>query len=314
MLSAIKSFLSSIHVLLLCSLVLAPISCLAENLKVTVLLSNSSSPYLSFANKLRKSLPESIQASVLEFPDQLPLDTHQADLVVAVGIKATELAVTQTNRPVLAVMVPQAGYEDLLAQALPKKTAPAISAIYLNQPWDRQLDFLHAALPDRHKIGLLFSSSTHIDITHLRRKVADRNGSLVTQLVHSTGGLFAALERVLKDSDLLMAVPDSMIYSNSNIRNILLTSYHHGIPLVGLSQSYVTAGALCAIFSTPEQLAEQTSSAVISFARTKELPDSQYPVEFTIGINQQVARSLDIELPSPEMIRSQIDKAGGEKR
>ena len=42
------------------------------------------------------------------------------------------------------------------------------------------------------------------------------------------------------------------------MRNILLTSYRRGVPLVGLSQAYVNAGALAAIFSTTEQLAEQT--------------------------------------------------------
>ena len=60
----------------------------------------------------------------------------------------------------------------------------------------------------------------------------------------SADELYPKLESILASSDVLMAVPDSMIYSSSNIRNILLTSYRRGVPLVGVSQAYVNAGAL----------------------------------------------------------------------
>lgn len=309
MLFIIKSSRSLMQALLLCLLALAPISCWAENLKVIVLLSDNSAPYLSFANALSKNLPASIQTTVFEHPDRPALDASQADLIIAVGTNAAELAVTQTGTPVLAVMISKTSFEDLLAQSSPKKTAPAISAIYLNQPWDRQLDFLQAALPKRHKIGLLYSRDSRIDTAPLRQAIANRGGSLIAQPVSSADGLFSSLKNVLDDSDVLLAIPDGSIYSSSNIRNILLTSYRQKVPLVGLSQSYVNAGALCAIFSTPEQLAEQTSSTVILFARTRRLPGSQYPAAYTIAVNQQVARSLGIVLPSPEAIRGQMDKA-----
>jgi putative ABC transport system substrate-binding protein len=293
--------------LLLCLLV--PACCRAENLKVLVALSDNSAPYLSFANELNKSLPAMMQTTVLEHPGQLSTDVPQTDLIVAVGMKATEFAVAQTAIPVLAVMVPRAAYEALLAQASPKKIARSSSAIYLDQPWSRRIEFWRAVLPDRRRVGLLHSPATHIDIARLRQDIAQHGGALVEQPVFSEDELFPRLESVLAGSDVLFAIPDSMIYSSSNIRNILLTSYRHSVPLVGLSQAYVNAGALCAIFSTPEQLAIQTGAAVISFARDRRLPEPQYPVDFTIAVNQQVARSLGIELSSPEAIRNRMGKA-----
>jgi ABC-type uncharacterized transport system substrate-binding protein len=293
---------------LLCLLVTIPLSCRAEDLKVLVLLSDNSAPYQSFANTLNKSLPASIQTTVLEHSEQLPSDVPQAELIIAVGMKASEMAAAQTSIPVLAVMVPQAGYEVTLAQASPKKSIRSISAIYLNQPWDRQLDFLHAVIPKRQRIGLLYSLDTRINVARLSQDIAKLGGSLVAQPVRAADELFPQLESVLANSDVLVAIPDSMIYSSGNIRNILLTSYRRSIPLIGLSQAYVNAGALCAIFSTPEQLAEQAGAAVISFARTKRLAEPQYPVDFTIAVNQQVARSLGIELPYPEVIRKRMGK------
>ena len=295
--------------LLLCMLLHAPLSCWAENLKVWVVLSDNSAPYQSFAYALNKSLPASIQIAVLEHPEQLSQDVPQADLIVAVGTKATELASTQTSIPLLAVMIPRAGFEELLARVFPNKTTRSTSVIYLDQPWARRINFLRAALPDRRRIGLLHSPDTHFDVARLRQVVVQRGGLLVAQPVNSAEELFPKLESLLTNSDVLFAIPDNMIYSSSTIRNILLASYRHGIPLFGLSLAYVNAGALGAIFSTPEQLAAQARSAVISFARNGQLPEPQFPADFTIAVNQQVAHSLEIALPSPDAIRNQMDKA-----
>lgn len=298
--------------LLSCAVVLLTTAAQAGTLNVRLILSDSSPPYRQFAASFNKALAAS-KADVAVTESQA-ISGANTDLIVTVGMKATELAAAQTGTPVLAVMVPRIGYENLVTPVVPQKTIRSISAIYLDQPWDRQLDFWRAALPERRRIGLLHSLDTRIDVARLRRDISDRGGSLVAQPVRSAEGLFSSLENVLDGSDVLLAIPDGMIYSSSNIRNILLTSYRHGVPLIGLSQSYVNAGALCAIFSTPEQLAEQASSAVILFSRTRQLPDSQYPADFTIAVNQQVARSLGIELPSPEAIRSQMDKAKEERR
>lgn len=280
----------------------------AGSLNVRLVLSDSSPPYRQFAEAFNKALASG-KADVNVVESQA-VNSNHADLIVAVGMKATELAAAQAGAPVLAVMIPETGYHELLAQTSRQAATRAITAIYLNQPWDRQFDFLQAALPERRRIGLLYSPDTRVDVEGLRQHIAKRGGSLLALPVRSAETLFPSLERVLDGSDLLLAIPDSTIYNSSNIRNILLVSYRKGVPLIGLSQSYVNAGALCAVFSTTEQMAEQTGATVISFSRNRRLPGTQHPAEFTIAANQQVARSLGIDLPSAETIRSQMGKAG----
>lgn len=282
----------------------------AAGLNVQLIMSDSSPPYRQFATAFNQALAAN-NADIVVTESPL-FRSSDADLIVTVGMRAAELAMTETDLPVLAVMLPKVGYNELLVKVAPEKPAREISAIYLDQPWDRQLDFLQAALPDRRRIGLLYSSDTRLDIARLRRDVAKRGGSLVSQAIRSAEEIFPGLETILNDSDVLLAIADSTIYSNSNIRNILLTNYRHGVPLVGFSLSYVNAGALCAIFSTPEQLAEQAGSSVIFFARTRRLPESQYPVDFTVAVNQQVAQSLGIKLPAQETIRDRINAVAQE--
>ncbi len=296
---------------LLCMLAAAP--AWAENINVWVVLSENSAPYLSFAEKFKKDFPTSVQVSVLESPDALPssLSSHSkspVDLIVAVGMKATEAAAAQTRVPVLAAMVPKVAYDALLVQPAQQKITRPISAIYLNQPWARRINFWQAVSPTRLRIGLLYTQELDKDITLRQQELEHRGGVLVTQLVNTPEELFVKLESVLASSDVLFALSDSMIYSNSNIRHILLASYRRGIPLVGLSQAYVNAGALCAIFSTPEQIAVQAKEAALAFAKTRSLPPSQHPTDFTIAVNEQVARSLKIELPAADVIRSRMEK------
>jgi ABC-type uncharacterized transport system substrate-binding protein len=278
----------------------------AETLNVNLFLSDNSPPFRQFADAFIRALGASkAEVAVTETMDI----RGSAGLIVAVGMKASELAVTQSKTPVLAVMIPDNSLQSLLEQPSRKLSARLISAIFLNQPWDRQLDFLHAAFPERRRIGLLHSPDTLIDVADLRMQIAKRGGALVAQQVPSAEKLFPSLESVFAGSDLLLAIADNAIYNSSSIRNILLTGYRKGIPLVGLSQSYVSAGALCAVFSTTEQMAGQAGATVISFSRNGKLPDPQYPAEFTISVNQQVARSMGIELPAAEAIQRQMGKS-----
>lgn len=300
--------LRQIAILLLSSAVVSvTVEAQAGALNVSLVLSDSSPPYRQFSAAFNKALAgHEADVTVVESQAAIAPD---ADLIVAVGMKASELAASHAGTPVLAVMIPESGYRELLAQATRQMPDRPISAIYLNQPWERQLDFLRAALPERRRIGLLYAPDARIDVEGLRQHIVRRGGSLVALPVGSAEKLFPSLESVLDGSDLLLAVPDRAIYNSTNIRNILLVSYRKGVPLIGLSQSYVNAGALCAVFSTAEQIAEQAGATVTSFSRNKRLPGTQYPADFTIAANQQVARSLGIDLPSAETIRSQMGKA-----
>lgn len=278
----------------------------AETLNVSLTLSDSTVPYQQFSAALNKALGES-KANVTV--TEQSAGGGKTDLTIAVGIKATELAIANSNSPVLSVMVPKAGYEGVLEKQALRKPLKAVSAIYLDQPWERQLNFIQAALPKHGIVGMLYSPNTAIVLPRLPQGM-----SINAKSVRSAETLFAALEHILESSDVLLVIPDSEIYSSGNMRNILLTSYRQKVPLVGISQAYVNAGALCAIYSTPEQLAWQAASAIILFAKERHLREPQYPVSFSIGINQQVSNSLGIELAPPEVIRQRMDKAEGGAR
>jgi putative ABC transport system substrate-binding protein len=282
----------------------------ADDLRVLVVLSESMTPYQTFAKTFRQNLPSNILVSVLEHPEDFSVNDQQADLIVTVGIKATDL-VTDKAAPVLAVMIPSIKYLDL---QINQTRVKQISAIYIDQPLSRQVALLSAALPENRRVGVLYSEESRIDLKELHNELDRQGYKLIAKKIRGSETLSSDLEDVLEHSDVLLAIPDSNIFNSSYIRNILLSSYRRRIPLVGLSQAYVNAGALCAIFSTPEQLAAQASTEVILFAQTRHLPGPQSPAFFTIAVNREVARTLDITIKSPDSLHMQIENKGGVKR
>ncbi len=271
----------------------------AEDLRLLMVLSDNSSLYQSFAKTFGQNLPPNIHLKTLDRAEDF--DRQTADLIVTVGVKAADRVAGKTTLPMLAAMIPSSTYADL--QGL---RHAQISAIYLDQPLSRQVDLLRAAIPDRSRVGVLYSAATRLDVPILRAELNRQHATLTDRVLHES--LFADLEAVLDDSDVLLALPDATIYNANTIRNILLSSYRRGIPLIGFSQAYVKAGALCAIFSTPEQLAAQAGATTVSFAKTGKLPDGRYPVLYSIAVNQEVARTLGITIKSAEALRLQIEQ------
>ena len=282
----------------------------ADELRVLVVLSESTTPYQTFAKTFRQNLSSNVHVSVLERPEDASIGDQPADLIVTVGVKATDRMMA-THIPVLAVMVPSATYFDLLEK---QTRVGQISAIYVDQPLSRQVALLSAALPERKRVGVLYSAAAQINLEELHNELDKQGYKLVAKQVQGDKTLSSDLRDVLEHSDVLLAIPDSTIFNSSYIRNILLSSYRRHIPLVGLSQAYVNAGALCAIFSTPEQLAAQASDATTLFAQTRHLPAPQPPSLYTIAVNQEVARALGVTTQSADLLHMRVENEGRVRR
>ena len=267
--------------------------------------SDSTPLYQKFAETFKQNLPANTRLALIQYPEDF--DAQKTDLIVAVGVRAAYRVAEKTTQPMLAAMIPSNVYADL--QGLRQSQ---ISAIYLDQPWARQVDMLRAVMPQRKRIGVLYSGNQ--DMSVLRSELDRYHATLIARHLGSKDTLSADLDELLANSDVLLAVPDSEIYNANSIRNILLSSYRRGIPLVGFSQAYVRAGALCAIFSAPEQLALQAASTVTEFAKSGRLPGAQFPTKYSIAVNREVARTLGFALKSDEALLLQVEKSSGGSR
>lgn len=282
------------------------LSCLAfpaaaGSLGVTLVLSEEGGAYAEFADALGKSLGgNKVNRVVLTSPDALP----HSGLLIGVGMKAASAIVASDARLALNVLVPKPGYEKLLHEYPGRAASRDFSAIYLDQPINRLVHLVAAAFPGKKAVGMLYAIPPG-NLALFRKKLLAHDMSLYDRQVGVS--LIEALQDVLEHSDVLLALPDAEIYNASTIRNILLTAYNSNIPLVGFSPAYVRAGALCALYSTPEQIAAQTAAAIRQLEAGAGLPSPSSPNEFEVMVNEQVARSLGLQIRSAARLHDEIE-------
>jgi ABC-type uncharacterized transport system substrate-binding protein len=292
-------------------LVLLAFSAQAKSWRVTVLLAEEGTSYSEFARSFAAEAERNNLSLSIDQTSSLPQET---DLLVAVGTKSAAMALN-SRFPVLVVLVSKAGFDKLQRQILDHLEHNIFSAIYLDQPSRRQIDLIAVALPNVKNVGL-FVSAQSADMTSLRKAMTESRFVLHEQQLESDETLYRDLHSLLQKSEILFAIPDAQIYNSSTMRNILLETYRSGIPMIGFSPAYVRAGALCAVFSTPEQIAKQAVSQARQFAESGHLSAIQYPSEFEVMVNPQVARSLGIDIKDAATLVRQMNAAtvaGGRK-
>lgn len=102
------------------------------------------------------------------------------------------------------------------------------------------------------------------------------------------------LNRMAK-AEVLLATPDSAVYTPENFRNILLSSYRHNQGVIGFSADMVKAGALASTYSDIEDINAQVVEVAAAYAASGVLSPAQFPRYFRTIINEPMARSLNIE-------------------
>jgi hypothetical protein len=276
----------------------------AGTCNVGVILSENSGAYIEFSDALRKSLQDTdITLCVADTNSTSPI---AANLVIAVGMKAANFAAASNANAVLNVMIPLSGHRKLLLDYPKRNNSSLFSSIYFDQPIERQLNLIATAFPDRHKLGILFDATSSNELEQLRKNINEYKIELFAQEINARTSLFEALQDVLLHSDVILAIPAPEIYNTSSLRNILVSTYQEGIPLVGFSASYVKAGAMCAVFSTPQQFAAQANLLLQKFMETGSLPAAQYPKFYAVTVNERVAQSLGISIRSADEIYSKM--------
>jgi len=292
--------------LIACIFLSAACAC-AGPLKLAVVLSEESGAYLEYSNALSGYLVnKNVTLSVIDAEQPLP----DADLFIAAGMKAATVVARARPAAMFAVLIPKEGFNKLQndIHAQQKPGSAAVSAIYLDQPLKRQLDLIAAVLPQARSIAVLYANPPK-ELGALRVQAAARKFDLRERSIHSAAGLHMALQELLISSDVLLALPDADVYNTLTIRNILLTTYRNKVPLIGFSPGYVKAGALCAVYSTPQQIAEQSLDVIQEYAESHTLPVAQYAKDYEMTVNEQVARSLGLDIKSVSQLRREIGAA-----
>jgi len=277
--------------------------------RVAVVLSDDSAPYQELYQVIRAYLDDTPHEVIRVYAEGLTATSfNEARLAVAVGVRAAEsLAALPARPPVLAVLVPRTWY---IKTGRPRlgDGGRSVSAIYLDQPFGRQAQLIRQAFPEVQRVGMLLSAEQGGLVGELDEALRVQRLGLVYDTLSGEERLIGPLENVLSGADLLLAVPDPLVFNRNTAQSLFLTSYRYRVPVLGYSRSLTRAGALLSLHSSPAQIGRQTAESVNSaiLGVPVRLPPPAYPAYFSVSINEQVARSLGFTLPSEAELEKRL--------
>lgn len=292
-----------LHSLLL-GLALGLLGSLAQaDTRVVIVSSDSTAAYMEAVQELSAELgrggvsPYDIRRlSVSEWSVQ-SMPAPSPRVYVALGTQATAaLAASKMQVPVLAALIPRSSFERVMRGSA-RKASHDFTAIYLDQPLQRQLSTIRLALPQAKHLGVLWGPDSWPNAPTLRAQAAVNGLSLTEAGQGGNVNVFSDLQQVLDGSDVLLALADPLVFNSGSIQNILLTTFRAQVPVVAFSPAYVRAGALLALYATPVQVGKQAGALAQAVLRGQPLPEQ--PVEsndFEVSVNEHVARALGLSL------------------
>ncbi len=260
---------------------------------------------------LRQELP----GVALPVHERLPAPGPDAPpgLVLTLGVQALRLAAERARQPawrgvpVLAGLLPQAAFEPLAAE-LPRGS----SAVWLDQPLDRLLALTREAFAPDRRVGVLLGPTSALQEDWLDRAARRLGLQLVKSApIGRSADIYPALSEVLNASDVLLALPDPLVFNTDTLQHILMATYRQRVPVLSYAASHVRAGATLALYTSPVQVAQQMAQAVRAARAGAPLPTPAWAQDFTLAANEQVARSLGRSLPVASQLAAALRRLEG---
>ncbi|CAH0350856.1 hypothetical protein AQB9606_01783 [Aquabacterium sp. CECT 9606] len=235
--------------------------------------------------------------------DPLVLEARKGPaMTVSIGPAALRRALEAGSRnPLVSVLTSSQTYRRLLAQDVVSDRS-GITAIYAEASPLAQLQLIAAIFERRITVGVLLSDASAYLERLLRQAAASVGLDLLVEQLAASSDVARSLTR-LRGAHVLLAVPDSTLYTPETLRVLLESTYRRGMPVVGFSSATVVAGTLatayCAVDDVVADLVELIEGTGAS--GSAPLPEPRFPQYWRVIVNENVARSLG--MPMSDKVR-----------
>lgn len=280
---------------------------------VTLLLSEPTGIYREAAQALQRELtPLDVPGGMhWRHVDEQPDLTGDANaLIVTLGVRALKYALDAPGSgPMLALLVPSLTYEKLIADRSQASRRRVVSALFLDQPYARQLQLIRLALPDARRVGVLVGPATAGQADALRKAGRESGLELHVRGIDNQQMLFAGLIELAREVDVLLLLPDPLVVSGETLRALFLLSYQLRLPILAYASALVQAGAPLGLYATPTQLGSEAGKWIREMLLEKGANKAmtRFPELYTVEINRNVARTLELPLPSAASLSTRLD-------
>lgn len=289
-----------------------PVGAAAPVPRIDIIIPADSTNLRDLSQKIQTSLQHSLQQ---QHPNLTVAVRTRAEAETSTAAGALAIGVGDTLLPWLTS--PQNKYGASIAFYISSAQFNAsghpgnsITAIYRDQPLTRQLRLAKLILPKLQRVAILQGEQNLPIARSELERLASVN--IAVAAIHQQQDWAKSLSQLMIDNEILLGIDDPQMYNNDTIHSILLTTYRHGKVLIGPSKPFVSAGSLASCYSTTDQYLQQLIDIVYVYLLTEKLPSAQYPKNYQIAVNQQLATSLGLALPDEATLLTRMQDTAGE--
>ena len=272
--------------------------------RIAIFASNNSPPYQETVRGFKQAVQRAVPNVVFE-ERWLQGDAGQAEaaakqltasrpmLFFTVGSLATQSAAHAVpGIPIVAGMILNAGE---------LKNVPNATGVVLELPFETELRWLQRLLPDQKHVGVLYSpAENQARVTEAARLAKSLGLEVHAQKVATPRELPEAMKSLANQAGVLWGLTDTLMMNPQTAQSLLLFSYRNRIPFVGLSRSWVKAGALYALERDYPDMGRQCGELALKVLQGKpprSLPP-ETPRKIGYTINLKTAQHMKIEFPA----------------
>ncbi len=273
-----------------------------------VLLSEDSPIYRKVGSAIHSAFGnplEQLEARKLE-----PQRDLSDGITVAIGARACEQQLEHPLPPrsLICAFIPRATFSSLAQHFGESELVrqQRLSAIYLDQPLERQIRLARLLVPRARSIGTMFGPVSVAERERFVSAAEIEQLSPVTLTLSTSDNPIEQLQPIVSQSDVFLALPDRALFNRSTAKWLLYATLQQQIPVIGFSRTYVEAGALAAVYTSPEQLGRQAGEQLLALVRGEPLSPPSFPKYFSVSTNPVVARNLSLELPDRATLERQL--------
>lgn len=220
-------------------------------------------------------------------------------LIFALGTSATRVAAQTTSRiPIVFANVLNPRASGLIGDY--KGPNGNITGASLDFKPEELIALLEELQPDSRRIGLIYRTSNfNLLVDDIAAALRNSGKELLSRRIDNLEGLNQATEELLGRIDVFWMIADHQLFSRQTTRYLLLETMRRRIPFIGISPSYVRAGALFCLYWESLDIGRQAGEAAGKILRGVDparIPVSR-PRKKLIHLNSTVASNLNIEIP-----------------
>ena len=281
----------------------------ADEKRIVILRSSSSPSFLKAEDGFKKEIRKGeIEAVLIEYDvsDESKEEQEivqkvrdlEPDLIVTIGSRSTAIVSQRIKDiPTVFCMVlnpVSSGFVQSMRSSQNNLTGAS-----LDIPVRIQLEKFKLIVPRLKKLGVLFTPDSKQVIMEAKGVCQNIGIELLPELIHSEKEIPGAVEALAQEVDGLWAVADTVIFTPQSTQYILLYTLRNGVPFMGLSPSFVKAGALFTLACDHKDVGRQTGELALRVLSGEE--PSQVPVTIPrmiyLCLNLRTADQIDLKIP-----------------